>query len=766
MPKCEMLINCEPGEECRIAIVEDGRLEEIYQERSSAESHVGNIYKGRVVNVEASIQAAFIDFGLERNGFLHITDLHPKYFHGQFREESERVGHKTPRRDRPPIQRCLRRGQEMLIQILKEGIGTKGPTLTSYLSIPGRFLVMMPDMQRLGVSRRFEDEDLRRDTRRLLEQLDPPDGFGFIVRTAGVGQTKTELKRDLAYLQRLWSAIEKRRKSISDAGVLYAESDLVVRTIRDVFSPAIERVVVDDPAAAQRARDYLNIANPRSSSKVMVYRDAVPLFQRFGVEDQIDDINRRTVNLPSGGSLVIEATEAVVAIDVNSGRMRENRDAETTAFRTNQEGVDEICRQLRLRDLGGVIINDLIDMTDGKHRRAIESRFRQNLKRDRARTRTASISPFGILEMTRQRMRPSLERSIHMDCPSCRGSGAVLTAESVLLDVMRRLAAILPVAEVAHVELTISPDVAFQLLNRKRRDLVALEQRYTKRVMVRVNGSGPIDFIRLQAFDGRGGEVDIDKLVLPGSPQLLAVDDLPEAEVVPDATSGSDPSVDPAATDAEAVIHVDAEGSAAAIEAVLAAEAAALNGAGIEVAAGAEADEEGRTRRRRRRRRGGRNRGKRSEEAAAQAGAPPEAGQADEQPPAAVAEAPGPQAETSPGAAVEIEEAAAAPAEVPETLPAAEPAADTPTSETPAPETPATAPAEVDSGAPRKRRSKRKRSTGQSTASKPSRPRKKAAAPKSGSRQAKAGREAEAAEGEDTVSHGYSNRVLPSQKPS
>ena len=515
-----MLINVVLGEECRIAIVEDGRLEEIYQERASAESHVGNIYKGRVVNVEPSIQAAFIDFGLERNGFLHITDLHPKYFPPDSREESERVGHKTPRRDRPPMQKCLRRGQEVLVQVLKEGIGTKGPTLTSYLSIPGRYLVMMPDMERLGVSRKVEDDDARREMRKILEELQPPENFGFIVRTAGIGRTKAELKRDLAYLLRLWAAMEKRQAEIKTVGELYAESDLVIRTIRDVFSSDIERIVVDDPQAAERARDFLAVASPRTSSAVMVYREPVPLFRRFGIEEQIEHINQRTVPLTSGGSLVIDSTEAVVAIDVNSGKMRENRDAETTAFRTNMEAADEICRQLRLRDLGGVIINDMIDMVQSKHRRAVETRFRTNLKKDRARTRIASISPFGILEMTRQRMRPSLNKSIYMDCTHCQGTGSVKSPESVVLEVMRRLVPVLHHDRVARLVLTISPDVAFLLLNRKRSELVALEQRYSKSVTVRVNAAGSIDFIDIAATDERGTAIDAEAVKFTGAPVL------------------------------------------------------------------------------------------------------------------------------------------------------------------------------------------------------------------------------------------------------
>jgi ribonuclease E len=504
-----MLINFVPGEECRIAIAEDGKLEEYYQERASAQSHVSNIYKGRVTNIEPAIQAAFIDFGLERNGFLHISDLHPKYFPGKDREAFEKVGKKTARRDRPPMQKCLKRGDEVLVQVLKEGIGTKGPTLTSYLSIPGRFLVMMPDMQQLGVSRKVDDDDARKETRKILKELDPPQEFGFIVRTAGIGQTKTDLKRDLSYLVRLWKNIERNRKKIKRTGELYAESDLVIRTIRDVFTPDTERVIVDDLTAARRAADFLRVASPRSKTEVVYYDDPVPLLHRKGIETQIGLIGAREVPLPSGGALVIDQTEALVAIDVNSGKSRKARDAETNALHTNLEAVDEICRQLRLRDLGGIVVNDLIDMRPAKNRKKVEQRMRDNLRKDRAKTRVGPISTFGLLEMTRQRMRPSLRKSIHAECRHCAGLGYTQSAESVVLNVMRMLALIMQRDDVARVELTISPDVAFQLLNRKRNELTHLEETHDKQVLVRVGG-GRLDYIAIDAFDSRNQPLATD----------------------------------------------------------------------------------------------------------------------------------------------------------------------------------------------------------------------------------------------------------------
>lgn len=529
MPKKQMLINYVPGEECRIAIEENGRLEELYQERASSESHVGNIYKGRVSNVEPSIQAAFIDFGLERNGFLHITDVHPMYFPGDLREEFERVGNKTPRRERPPIQKCLKRGDKVLVQVIKEGIGSKGPTLTSYLSIPGRFIVMMPHMKRLGVSRKIEDEEIRRKLRKSLDELDPPKDLGFIIRTAGLDRNKTELKRDLSYLLRLWKSIDTRQKKVV-VGELFAESDLIVRTIRDVYSNDIDRVIADHPEAAKRAQNFLSVASPRAGAKVVVYNDPVPLFHRFTIEEQIETIHARTVELKSGAYLVIDSTEAMVAIDVNSGKNRQARDAETNAFKINKEAADEISRQLRLRDLGGVVVIDFIDMTFAKHRRAIEQQFRNNLKQDRARTRVGSISQFGLMELTRQRMRPSLRKSIYMDCPACNGAAVVRRPESVVLDVMRRMAMVSHQKNVAQVVLTVSPNVAFRLLNHRRGQLVALETQYGNSIEVRVNDGGSVDFVQIDAFDGKGVQIDAEQGGTLDEPVFEAVEAMQEID--------------------------------------------------------------------------------------------------------------------------------------------------------------------------------------------------------------------------------------------
>lgn len=606
--KVEMFINYAPGEECRIAVTENGQLDELYQERASNESHVGNIYKGKVTNVEPSIQAAFIDFGLDRNGFLHISDLHPMYFKGKDHEDVERVGSKTPRRQRPAIQDCLRRGDEVLVQILKEGIGNKGPTLTSYLSIPGRFVVMMPNMSRLGVSRKVEDEDQRREMRKILADLDPPEGFGFIVRTAGIGQPKADLKRDLAYLARLWKSIERRRKRLRRVGELYAESDLIIRTIRDVFTNEIDRIIIDDETAAARVQDFLSIANPRHKSKVLYYDDPVPIFHRFGIEKYIDNMYAREVPLPSGGSLVIDQTEALVAIDVNSGKSRDAKDAETNAYQTNVEACDEICRQLRLRDLGGVVVNDLIDMRDLKHRRKIETRFRNNLRRDRARTRINSISQFGLLEMTRQRMRPSFRKSISIECPHCHGTGHVKSSETVAIEVMRKLALVMHHEPVSRIELTVSPDTAFQLLNNRRRQMVAMEQRFNCSVLVRVGGN-TIDYIGIIAYDERGTTLDTGGMMDapadrdPRKANLVELSsEQTEAAIVAIAEAGGVEQAEQAQVDSEAKAAIKSD----------AAKARRGESSYGEID---EEDDDDKPRRRRRRRRRGRGRDRDREEA-------------------------------------------------------------------------------------------------------------------------------------------------------
>lgn len=522
-PYTEMVVNYVPGEDCRIAILEDGQLEDVFSEHTNRVSRVNNIYVGRVANVEPSIQAAFIDFGTELNGFLHISDIHPQYF-AKGDDKTERVGKKTPHRERPPIQDCLKKGQEIIVQVLKEGVGTKGPSLTSYLSIPGRFLVMMPGMDKVGVSRKEEDDDKRKAAKTILNTLDLPEGFGFILRTAGFDRNKTELKRDLAYLNRLWADMEKRRKKGKKPRLLYSESDLLVRTVRDLLSSDVDRVVIDSEAALKRVGRFVKIAAPRSHAKLAHYVGSLPIFHAFDIERQIEEIHAREVHLPSGGRLVIDQTEALVAIDVNSGKSRGAKDAETNAYKTNVEAVDAICRQLRLRDLGGLVVNDMIDMRHASHRKDIENRFKERLKRDRAKTTVAPISPFGLLEMTRQRMRGSMESQHFADCPTCRGRGLVQRPGSVADSALRDLASLVDNNKVHRAELVVHPRVASELLSTRRSSLIRVELSAGKAVDVRVSDSLPMDRFALYAYEANGNDIETESLIKKTPPKPKVVD--------------------------------------------------------------------------------------------------------------------------------------------------------------------------------------------------------------------------------------------------
>jgi ribonuclease E len=770
--KKEMLINVLQPEECRIAILEDGVLEELYVERTSQESYVGNIYKGRIVNIEPSIQAAFVDFGIGRNGFLHVSDVEPAYYRhlepwrqeegrrngrgkgrggdrrrgrpadpslssrypdvelpdedeefmagfsdadalsaapdaepeppdvdqeqqdrapggptesgpgagsrdsgeartageqehgsdsptddlppdardsrepprymgsaerrteeddepaedrssepshddadiffprpdpshpeapqrpvagttasslrgtddaGSFppeeepeppveRAEDERAydyetdrydeaegieparstddfeseDRRTPspgrgrrrnesgspdaRRRRPPrddrrrprgrnfgrpgagrpkplIQDIFRRGQEVLVQVIKEGIGTKGPTLSTYISIAGRYLVLMPGLNRVGVSRKIADDNQRRRLREIFHELQPPRGLGFIIRTAGIDKTKKELQRDLAYLSRLWQVVVRRIRKLKAPSEIYQESDMITRTIRDTFTNDIDTIWVDEPAAFEHAQEFLQIVMPRYASRIKHYTDSEPLFYKHGIEEEIARIQQRHVPLAHGGSIVIDQTEALVAIDVNSGNFRADNNAEETAYQMNLQAAREIARQLRLRDLGGVIVNDFIDMRDEKHRRDVERALRDAVKRDRARTKILKISAFGLIEMTRQRIRPSLKRSVYQDCPACHGSSQVKTCESMSIDVMRLIQLAAHRQNVYRIQVRVHEEVANYLLNRKRTEISRLEESGELQVTITPALSVSPEFLEFLCFDNNNNEV-------------------------------------------------------------------------------------------------------------------------------------------------------------------------------------------------------------------------------------------------------------------
>ena len=506
-----------------MGILEDGVLEEYHAERPATANRVGNLYLGKVTNVESNLQAAFIDFGGGENAFLHTSDLHPRYFPSEDSETTEKIGKKTPRRERPPIQKCLKRGQKIVVQIMKDGVGTKGPACTSYLSIPGRYLVMMPQMDNVGVSRKVDDEDMRKKMRKILDALELPEGFGFILRTAGFDKTKTELKRDLAYLQRLWKNIEKRQKQSTKPTLLYAESDLLVRALRDMLGKDVDEVIIDHEQGLARATNFLKVVAPRAGTRLLHYNQKAPMFHAYGLEEQVRILHSREVPLPSGGRLVIDETEALVAIDVNSGKSRKANDAETNAFQTNLEAVDEICRQMKLRELGGLVINDLIDMNQARNRKAIEARFNERLKKDRAKTTVLPISEFGILELTRQRMRASATMTHFQELPAAYGRGWIRKADSVAADAMRELRLILSYDSVSKAELVVPARVAGDLLSNRRRALTKLEIETGKHIDVRVSDSLGSDRFTIYAYDELGNDVAIDRLPKPRPPKELPV---------------------------------------------------------------------------------------------------------------------------------------------------------------------------------------------------------------------------------------------------
>jgi ribonuclease E len=410
-------------------------------------------------------------------------------------------------RPKPLIQDIFKRGQEVLVQVIKEGIGTKGPTLSTYISIAGRYLVLMPGLNRVGVSRKIADDEQRRRLREIFHELQPPRGLGFIIRTAGIDKNKKELQNDLAYLSRLWQVVVTRIRKMKAPAEIYQESDMITRTIRDTFTSDVNSIVVDEPHAYEHAKEFLEFVMPRYANRLQLYAEPEPLFHKRGIEDEIVRIQQRHVPLPNGGSIVIDQTEALVAIDVNSGNFRADNNAEETAYQMNLLAAKEISRQLRLRDLGGVIVNDFIDMRDDKHRRNVEKAMRDAVKRDRARTKILRISQFGLIEMTRQRIRPSLKRSVYHDCPHCRGSGQVKTVESMSIEVMRLLQLAAHRANVRSVQIRVADSVANYLLNKKRREVSRLEEAGDIHVQITGVPAGPPESLEFVCYDNNNNEV-------------------------------------------------------------------------------------------------------------------------------------------------------------------------------------------------------------------------------------------------------------------
>ncbi len=467
-----MLFNATQQEELRVAIVDGQKLIDIDIETTGREQRKSNIYKGVITRIEPSLEACFVNYGEERHGFLPFKEVARSYF-----REGVDVRNVS-------IRDALREGQEIMVQVEKEERGNKGAALTSFVSLAGRYLVLMPNNPRGGgVSRRVEGED-RQELRDTMDRLDLPTGMSVIARTAGIGRNVDELQWDLNYLMQLWSAIEGASQSSNGAFLIYQESSLVIRAIRDYFQPDIGEILIDTDDIYEQAQQFMSHVMPDMVHRVKRYRDDVPLFSRFQIEHQIETAYSRTVPLPSGGAIVIDHTEALVSVDVNSARATRGSDIEATAFNTNLEAADEVARQLRLRDLGGLIVIDFIDMENAKNQREIETRLKDALHYDRARVQMGKISRFGLMELSRQRLRPSLSEGSHVTCPRCNGTGHIRDTESSGLQVLRIIQEEAMKENSAAIHVQAPVDVAAFLLNEKRGEILKIETRHRVTVVM------------------------------------------------------------------------------------------------------------------------------------------------------------------------------------------------------------------------------------------------------------------------------------------
>ena len=469
-----MLINATQPEELRVAVVDGQKLFNLDIEAPGRERKKANIYKGRITRVEPSLEAAFIDYGAERHGFLPLKEVAHSYFDPKSLENNRR----------PSIKEALKEGQEILVQVEKEERGNKGAALTTFISLAGRYMVLMPNNPRAGgVSRRIEGQD-RTDLREAMRNLDTPPDMGLIVRTAGVGKSEEELQWDLNYLLQLWDAIDTSARERKGPFLIYQESNVIIRSIRDYLRADIGEILIDDPDIHRQAKEFIDQVMPKYSRKLQLYQDGVPLFSRYQIETQIESAFQREVRLPSGGAIVIDHTEALTSIDINSGRATRGSDIEETALNTNLEASDEIARQLRLRDMGGLFVIDYIDMGPSKHQRQVENRLREAMKEDRARIQTGRISRFGLLEMSRQRLRPSLGESAHQVCPRCNGQGYIRDVESLSLSILRIIEEEALKENTGRVQAQLPVDVATFLLNEKRQPIGEIEQRHKVSVVL------------------------------------------------------------------------------------------------------------------------------------------------------------------------------------------------------------------------------------------------------------------------------------------
>lgn len=498
----EVIINAEMLE-TRVAVLEDGKLEEFNIERTTAERLVGSIFKGKVRNLEDGLKAAFVDIGFEKNAFLHYWDIVPSSFDSGV----EIVERPNRRRERPritqkDIPRLYSPGAEIIVQVTKGPIGTKGPRVTTNLVLPGRYLVLLPNSDQSGISRKIENPQERHRLKKILRELSIPDGMGVIMRTAGEGQQKRYFVRDIALLLEEWRGIQERIKSQSPATCVFQEPDLIERTVRDFLTEDVERIVVDNPKACDGMREMISRISKRSAGKVKLYADAQPVFDRFNITKQLEDAFARQVHLKSGGYIVIDETEALVAIDVNTGRHKGGRDQESTILKVNQEAADEICRQLRLRNMGGLIVLDFIDMKSRRDQQNVYQRMKEGLRRDKAKTHILPISQLGLMEMTRQRHTESVRAAVYDDCPYCQGRAKVKSALTMSVEIQRKLQEILKKRSRDEsdfqLRIVVHPTVLERLRTEDEKHLIEMEKRYFGKLSFRADPAMHAEQFKIQ----------------------------------------------------------------------------------------------------------------------------------------------------------------------------------------------------------------------------------------------------------------------------
>ncbi|MGV8074533.1 MAG: ribonuclease E/G [Syntrophobacteraceae bacterium] len=482
-----MIINAAHPEEFRVAFIEGQTLESFFIETATRGKVVGNIYKGTIVHIQGSLQAAFVDFGKEKNGFLPLPEIHPEYYQHEARDPVR-------------IQDVIQQGQEVLVQVVKEELGSKGALLTTYISLAGRDVVLMPGQSQRGVSRKIQDEEQRGRLKELVRELRFPEEYGVIIRTAALNRTKREISQDLNHLIRIWEEIKKHVQETPAPALISKEQDLAIRVIRDYFTPNIKTILVDDKEVHRRVKEFLRIISPRHQHVVKLYKEEGPICSKYNLEDQIEQIFQKKVPLKSGGHLLIDPTEALVAIDVNSGRTSGDGALEDMVFKVNMEAASEIPRQLRLRDLGGLIVIDFIDMRENKHMREVERRLKEQIKKDKAKITVGRISRFGLLELSRQHLGLNILRGSFEECPQCRGTGLVRSHEATALSYLRRIWLGLSHKKLSGVKATLPISVANYLLNQKRAHIVKLEERYQANILIESSPTmslhdGRLDFV-------------------------------------------------------------------------------------------------------------------------------------------------------------------------------------------------------------------------------------------------------------------------------